>query len=105
MTDSRPTAAGLSPYPTFGERLKDTYGRPSGFDYLRIILAILVIAMHAGLTTGGDIPEHALWTSPLRPLVKAILPMFFGLSGFLVAGSLERCRTLGRVDGIPDMHF
>src|SRR5207245_877255 len=46
------------------------------------------------LTTGGQPADFALWTTPLRPLLRAIVPMFFTLSGFLVAGSLERCQTL-----------
>jgi len=75
-------------------RLADTKGRPSGFDYLRIGLALAVIAMHGALTTGGQVADDGLWVTPLRPVMRAILPMFFSLSGFLVAGSLERCRTL-----------
>jgi peptidoglycan/LPS O-acetylase OafA/YrhL len=86
-----PTGAGA---PSLAERLVATEGRPSGFDYMRIVLAVSVIGMHAALTTGGDHPNILLWTSPLRPFVRAILPMFFALSGFLIAGSLERCRTL-----------
>jgi peptidoglycan/LPS O-acetylase OafA/YrhL len=80
--------------PSLGARLAETKGRPSGFDYLRIGLAIAVIAMHGAITTGGEAADFAAWVTPLRPLLRSILPMFFALSGFLVAGSLERCRTL-----------
>lgn len=80
--------------PSLGMRLGETKGRPSGFDYLRISLALAVIAMHGAITTGGQSADFALWATPLRPVLRAILPMFFSLSGFLVAGSLERCRTL-----------
>jgi len=34
-----------------------------------------------------------MWSGPLGGLLKLILPMFFALSGFLVAGSMERCKT------------
>jgi peptidoglycan/LPS O-acetylase OafA/YrhL len=79
---------------SLARQLDLTKGRPSGFDYLRITLAVAVISMHGALTTGGQPADFALWLTPLRPLLRAILPMFFALSGFLVAGSLERCRTL-----------
>eukprot|EP01037_Dinobryon_pediforme_P026507 gene26507-29052_t len=35
-----------------------------------------------------------IWHSWARGFVKLIVPMFFCLSGFLVAGSMERCKTL-----------
>ena len=81
---------------TIAERMEVTNERPSGFDYLRLGLAVMVLLVHSQATTwgeerwaGGD-----LWAdSPLRPFLRAILPMFFALSGFLVAGSLERCKT------------
>jgi peptidoglycan/LPS O-acetylase OafA/YrhL len=79
---------------TLAARLASTDGRPSGFDYLRIVLALSIVAFHSAITAGGKSADTALWASPLQPLLRAILPMFFALSGFLVAGSLERCRTL-----------
>jgi peptidoglycan/LPS O-acetylase OafA/YrhL len=79
---------------TIGSRLAATGGRPAGFDYLRLTLAVGVIAMHTAIVCYSFPGEIALWQSPLRALLRAILPMFFALSGFLVAGSLERSRTL-----------
>jgi len=79
---------------TIGSKLASTGGRPSGFDYLRLTLAVSVIAMHTGIVCYSFPGEIALWMSPARPFFRAILPMFFALSGFLVAGSLERARTL-----------
>lgn len=38
--------------------------------------------------------DWVLLTTWTRPIEALILPLFFALSGFLVAGSLERCRTL-----------
>jgi peptidoglycan/LPS O-acetylase OafA/YrhL len=105
------------------ERLFATLGRPSGFDYLRLGLAVSVIVVHSRITTFG-IPRdvtHAtelLTGTTIRPfntvistilfvvdgiLVaghKSILPMFFALSGFLVAGSLERSKTLLKFLGL-----
>jgi peptidoglycan/LPS O-acetylase OafA/YrhL len=76
---------------SLAERLNATNGRPSGFDYLRLGLAVSVVIVHSVRTTYGV--DSELWTTPLRPFVRAIIPMFFALSGFLVAGSLERSKT------------
>jgi len=65
-------------------------GHTSGFDYLRLTLSTSVIAWHAVLVCYGSDVDTALWASHFRPLVLFILPSFFALSGFLVAGSLER---------------
>ena len=63
---------------------------PTGFDYLRLILAISVIVWHSVLVCYGPVAEFYFWTGPVRPLIYFILPSFFALSGFLIAGSLER---------------
>lgn len=77
--------------PTIADRLESVNSRPSGFDYMRIILAVSVISAHSTLQMqfASDDRPHAftLYTT-------LIVPMFFSLSGFLVAGSLERCRSL-----------
>ncbi len=79
---------------TLDDVMKDG-GRTTGFDYLRIILATAVVAGHTidvsyGLRYANLIENTFL----LRPFTAVILAMFFALSGFLVAGSLERSRTL-----------
>src|ERR1700737_5433619 len=79
------------------ERLIATKGRPSGFDYLRLGLAISVVMWHTTATTYGlpVKPRDDLWPqSPLHALFSATLPMFFALSGYLVAGRLERSKTI-----------
>jgi peptidoglycan/LPS O-acetylase OafA/YrhL len=79
------------------ERLIATKGRPSGFDYLRLGLAISVVMWHTTATTYGlpVKPRDDLWPqTPLHALFSATLPMFFALSGYLVAGSLERSKTI-----------
>ncbi|MBW4023797.1 MAG: acyltransferase [Proteobacteria bacterium] len=79
---------------TINDRLNATGGRPSGFDYLRIILAASVIFFHSfDLTRGRNVAFYDLH-GLFRPIDALIVPMFFSLSGFLIAGSLERSRTL-----------
>ena len=41
----------------------------------------------------GHAAEVPYWEGPLRPAIFSILLTFFALSGFLVAGSLERTKT------------
>jgi peptidoglycan/LPS O-acetylase OafA/YrhL len=79
---------------SIGERLLQADDRPSGFDYLRLILATAVFMFHVPVINLGDAVGHKLWLSWLRPVFAIVLPMFFALSGFLVAGSLVRCKTL-----------
>lgn len=81
---------------SLGAHLGQAQGRPSGFDYLRIVLSVGVVMVHAVLHTKGPAFEHlyVYGTPVLGGAVTAILPMFFALSGFLVAGSLQRCATL-----------
>lgn len=80
--------------------LVETGGRPAGFDYMRLVLAALVIVWHSfGVCYGverGSAMVKSFALGPFRAddIRLCILPMFFALSGFLVAGSLERCRTL-----------
>lgn len=79
---------------TIGERFAAAGNRPSGFDYLRLTLATGVVAIHTFNAVYPMSHALALWQGPLRPMLAAVLPMFFALSGFLVAGSLERSRTM-----------
>jgi peptidoglycan/LPS O-acetylase OafA/YrhL len=79
---------------TVADRIVDTGGRTSGFDYMRIALATFVVFVHAIQTSYGDAYMHRLfWNGFWRPIALAAMPMFFALSGFLVAGSLFRCKT------------
>jgi peptidoglycan/LPS O-acetylase OafA/YrhL len=79
---------------TVAERLAAVSGRPTGFDYMRLLLAVGVVALHSVIVCYGQLAEIAFWKSEARPVIRLILPMFFALSGFLVAGSLERSRTI-----------
>jgi peptidoglycan/LPS O-acetylase OafA/YrhL len=83
------------PGPSLERRFKDLNYRPGGFDYMRIVLALSVIFVHAGLISYGAHPpagkgQWAFLTVPRN----CIVPLFFALSGFLVAGSLDRSKTL-----------
>jgi peptidoglycan/LPS O-acetylase OafA/YrhL len=75
-------------------------GRPTGFDYLRIVLSIAIVCEHSIITSYGETAGAAVWQLPFRPLVGTLLPMFFALSGFLVAGSLFRTTTLVQFLGL-----
>jgi peptidoglycan/LPS O-acetylase OafA/YrhL len=85
---------------SLGERYSATGGHPSGFDYLRLILSVSIIAVHSCLTSYGLAANDALYDSPLGRLCNLLVPMFFALSGYLVAGSLQRSRTLGMFLGL-----
>lgn len=75
---------------TLGNQLAISRGRPVGFDYLRIMLSLAVIGWHTIIVCYGRDAETPLWTGWLRPVWSVIVPSFFALSGFLVAGSLLR---------------
>lgn len=75
---------------TIASRLRDVDHRPSGFDYLRIALAVSVIFTHSFLQD----ERHAYVLEFFGAYIVQIVPMFFALSGFLVASSLERCKSL-----------
>ncbi len=74
---------------TIEQRIADTGGYTSGFDYLRIILSVLVLVNHSVQASYGF---QAAFTKPemIINLANMILPLFFALSGFLVSASLLR---------------
>jgi len=78
---------------TIGDVLDRNKGVGPGFDFLRIALALSVVLAHSfqvcvGLDSGWTVQRGFL-----GPIMAAILPMFFGLSGFLVMGSADRTRN------------
>lgn len=77
-----------------GAKMAARDGRPTGFDYLRLALAIAIVCEHSLITSYGDAVGARVWQLPFRPAVGMLLPMFFALSGFLVTGSLFRARSL-----------
>jgi peptidoglycan/LPS O-acetylase OafA/YrhL len=79
---------------TLGRKLADSPEHTSGFDYLRLVFAVSIIAWHTVMICYGPAVETALWTGPFRPLLYFVIPAFFALSGFLVAGSLVRVNQI-----------
>jgi peptidoglycan/LPS O-acetylase OafA/YrhL len=79
---------------TLQERLAQADNRPSGFDYMRVLLALAVVAEHTVGLNYGPSAQDWIFDYWYRFPFAMVLPMFFALSGFLVAGSLERSRTI-----------
>jgi peptidoglycan/LPS O-acetylase OafA/YrhL len=84
---------------TFGDMLA-LPDRPTGFNYLRLALATAVVVSHSIDVSYGIAYGIDLTNGPFRPLMAALVPMFFALSGFLVGGSLDRSRTLVSFTGL-----
>ena len=83
----------MTRFPTFQDKMQSAGGVTTGFDYLRIGLSVAVLGWHANSPTARSLElDEALWSGSFRFLPAAIIPMFFALSGFLVAGSLGRTR-------------
>jgi peptidoglycan/LPS O-acetylase OafA/YrhL len=75
---------------TLGSALDEQKGYGQGFDFLRIFLATGIIAWHTASLTGHLEVARA---SVFWFFEYALVPMFFVLSGFLVAGSGMRLST------------
>jgi len=75
---------------TLGSALDDQKGFGQGFDFLRIFLATGIIGWHTAWLSGHveTSKASAFWFSQYM-----LVPMFFALSGFLVAGSSMRLST------------
>src|SRR5438477_501444 len=77
------------------DRITETDGRSTGFDYLRLGLALAILVVHTWRTAYG--PEGWKEVAPgwvYLYIVPALIPCFFAVSGFLVAGSLLRCKSI-----------
>src|SRR6202158_5230173 len=75
---------------TLGSTLDEQKGYGQGFCFLRIFLATAIIAWHTASLTGHLEMARA---SAFWCVEYALVPMFFVLSGFLVAGSGMRLST------------
>jgi peptidoglycan/LPS O-acetylase OafA/YrhL len=69
---------------SIGKVLESYKGFGPGFDFLRIGLALSIIAWHVATLTGH---REAARSTPFWFAEYFLVPMFFMLSGFLVAGS------------------
>lgn len=94
------TSMAAARHMTIGERVVETRGRSTGFDYLRVALAIAVVCWHSIITSYGPASQQDVYNGPFRALFASILPLFFALSGFLVAGSLERNPSIAKFIGL-----
>lgn len=79
---------------TLGARLEACRGIGPGFDHLRVGLALSILTWHAFSISYGQNYAASLPRFPVPVLLGALLPMFFGLSGFLVMGSALRTGEL-----------
>jgi peptidoglycan/LPS O-acetylase OafA/YrhL len=74
-------------YRTFDDVMVERKGHTTGFDYVRIALAVGVTIHHATIVSADHLDFfRTIWRVPL----EVVLPAFFALSGFLVSGSLLR---------------
>jgi peptidoglycan/LPS O-acetylase OafA/YrhL len=67
-------------------------GAGPGFDTLRVVLSLTILIYHAKQLVEGRHPDT--YPPSLFPLILALVPMFFCLSGFLVTGSALRTRSV-----------
>lgn len=72
---------------TFSSHLSHYKGLGPGFDFLRVGLAASIVMTHTALLSDR---EAFVRDTPLWYVEYALVPMFFALSGFLVAGSAMR---------------
>jgi peptidoglycan/LPS O-acetylase OafA/YrhL len=79
---------------TISEYILATKGHPSGFDYLRLVLAVSVIVMHTMTVCYGVDALTAIFMTPARPVLFVVVPAFFAISGFLVAASFQRVNNI-----------
>ena len=81
-------------HPTLLTRLEEARGRPTGFDYLRLTLAVGVIFWHSFVVSYGMLWVHGAMGGLAKPFVSIVLPSFFALSGFLVMASFDRSNII-----------
>ncbi len=73
---------------SFDDRLKEVGGFGPGFDLVRLVLCYMVLVWHCWVIGIGSITagfDTSVWI-----VFNMMVPMFFALSGFLVAGSSLR---------------
>jgi peptidoglycan/LPS O-acetylase OafA/YrhL len=75
------------------DRMDLVKNHSSGFDYQRLVLSSAIIFLHAFLVSYGP-NTISEWPQVGRIAYLSILPVFFALSGFLVAGSWERTKKI-----------
>ena len=79
---------------SFHDRAESAGGFTSGFHLMRLVLAVLVIVVHSVDISYGSSVGALMWGHKLAGYMLIILPMFFAMSGYLVAGSFARMKSL-----------
>ncbi len=75
---------------SFGEIMRNNRGLGPGFDFLRLALALSVVLFHSFQLSYG----YTWQSGPFAAVISLIVPAFFALSGFLVAGSMVRVKLV-----------
>ncbi|MEL6360391.1 MAG: acyltransferase [Pseudomonadota bacterium] len=94
MTSKTSTPDPAIPPGTLASRISSIAGPTSGFDYLRLVLALGVVVWHSIPFCYGPEITRATLAGPAGPIVWFIVPGFFAVSGFLVIQSLERTASI-----------
>ena len=95
MTQLASVSLAHGPSRSLGDVMRLHNGLGPGFDTLRLALSLGVMSVHSvTLFNGLAYFDFREWWG--YPLFLALLPMFFGLSGFLVAGSAVRLQRTSR---------
>jgi peptidoglycan/LPS O-acetylase OafA/YrhL len=81
--------------PSAQDVLDRNQGGFPGFDTFRLALALSVVLIHSSFLSYGVAGSRTIHSAPLVGFMLALLPWFFALSGFLVAGSALRLRNTG----------
>lgn len=81
---------------SFGEILERHQGIGPGFDFLRLFLAAAVLLTHSTEITKDGLSSVVTDNGLLFQARLAVVPAFFALSGFLVAASIFRVRSVPR---------
>jgi peptidoglycan/LPS O-acetylase OafA/YrhL len=73
----------------------DKFKATTGFDYMRLGLALCVLVIHSvAISYGRQVEANEIWSSWLGGPARLVLPVFFALSGFLVSGSIFRVGSI-----------
>jgi len=80
--------------PTVASILEENNGKGPGFDFLRLALALLILFWHSFVLCNGMPWSIQTLHGPWRIFIFSLVPSFFALSGFLVAGSMVRTERL-----------
>jgi peptidoglycan/LPS O-acetylase OafA/YrhL len=94
LPEAIPVTAVGSTNQSVGSYMASIKGFTTGFDYLRFGLSISVLVWHSYLTVHGVDAALSIASRWSGYVTYWILPMFFALSGFLIASSLERTTSL-----------